>query len=154
MLGYLQWQQKALEEITRAEIEAEAPKQKIGEEEQVIDVVTDLEVKKIYVLASKEIKNSNHILERFRAEDCDKKDHDATTCSCCISFRHAMMSREKSRPLISLFWVCLKDTLSPKDLTTLYNDEYNGLGIRKDWKVVIFKKKQEESRIIIGFMEI
>lgn len=139
----MNWLREGLEGISESDIEI--PNGEVEDGEKVVGILESIEVRKLHELRRRLVHDMNKLKKDAMhkvidtIEDELSEDHNSLTCENCALSRQFELLNHKREALDILFWTCLRHELS-EDVRIQSDDMMStGVGIRKDWQIVLLK---------------
>ncbi len=120
------------------------PETEMGEGEELLGEITDLNLKKLFVLHGRETAEFRKKLLASKAE----LGHDHTPeCPACARSADLLVEHDYGKGVENLFWAAVKTSLTPENrLKTIMA---GGVGLRKGWKIVTLAPEPEPEMEIV-----
>ena len=154
MSALMNWLRKELEEISEDQIEV--PNHELEDGDKAVGTLESIEARKIHELRNRvirdltqQLKDTSHkMIDAIEEEMLD--DHDPATCERCTLRRQLELLKDKKDMLDKLFWSCVRHELSEEARIKSDKMGSDGVGIRKDWQIVLTKQESTLGGILLG----
>lgn len=134
-MSTLGWLINRLDRISPEEI-GDGPKDPVAEDEEVVAVLEDEEIRKLWILLSRTKDEENRLLSEFldMSEDHDL-DHTVSSCDICKKRIELAIATCRCQILEGMFWVEVRESIFPGLLAHQLTDG-QGVGMREGWQIV------------------
>ncbi len=151
----MNWLREELGKISENEIEV--PNHELEDGDKAVGTLESVEARKIHELRNRVIRDmtrqlkdvSHKMIDAIEEEVSD--DHNPATCERCTFRRQLELLKDKKDMLDKLFWSCVRHELSEEARIESDKMGSDGVGIRKDWQIVLTKRESTLGGILLGF---
>lgn len=150
-MNMLKWIEEELSGIDPSSIEN--PEDAVAEGEEVVGILVDLQLRRLSILLERLVGEHAEVIESARKlleekargwnqfeEETD--DHDPMTCQGCTMLRQVKVLSDKIEAVNVLFWGSVRTSV-PESVTIKFY-KAGGVGIRKDWQIVVLPKREPD----------
>lgn len=154
MSVFMNWLREELGKISEDEIEV--PNNELEDGDKAVGTLESIEARKIHELRSRVIRDMTQQLKdaSHKAIDAIEEemsgDHDPASCERCVLRRQLELLKDKKDMLDKLFWSCVRHELSEDARIESDKMGSDGVGIRKDWQIVLTKREVSLGGILLG----